>query len=66
MEHDLRVAIENIIWKLNRKTMDSDGQCHWAKIDIKDVVIRDAKKALAESFGDGLHTGIFNGPREST
>ena len=49
-EGDLTIALRDIIWKLNRKTMDQDGKCHWATIDINDIVIQYAKQALLDGW----------------
>ncbi len=42
----MREAAEAIIWKLNRKQVNPDGEIVWAKIDRNDVVIRNLQKAL--------------------
>lgn len=47
MEYRLAAAIESIIWKLDRKEIDSGGQCIWAKIDGNDAIIREARRELA-------------------
>mgnify|MGYP001197081069 CR=1 FL=1 len=41
----LQIALENIIWKLTRKEVHGD-KIVWAKIDIKDAVIREAMEVL--------------------
>lgn len=47
---EMAEALRQIIWKLNRKTCNSlDGHCEWAKIDINDAVIREAKAVLAKA-----------------
>lgn len=49
---ELLGALEDIIWKLNRKERAQDGSIVWARIDINDATIRAAqaiiKKALNE------------------
>ena len=48
MEEKLLLALEHIIWKLNRRELNELGESRWAKIDIEDVVIRKAQKLIAE------------------
>ena len=46
----IRQALENIVWKLERKEQAPDGSIVWAKIDINDATVRQAIAAL-ESDG---------------
>ena len=53
---ELLWALKNIVWKLDRNETYTDEErnvfdSHPAKIDRRDIVIRDARKAIARAIG---------------
>jgi hypothetical protein len=49
-------ALEQVVWKLNRKEQkegsQTQGEWPWAKIDINDAVIREARVVIAKVRGE--------------